>query len=398
MNRRQFVQAALVPLLLTQRDDVDELKKVFITRITGFPHKAHRPRVAGKNSQKDVHGEFTSENILRIETNAGIEGIGIGTVQQALARDLIGHSLDEFWKKGIGIVSPLGRADHALYDLVGKALDMPTWKVLGGVGPEWVPVYDGSIYFNDLLPEFQSRGVAHILEGVEASLKAGHRAFKIKVGRGAKWMEPKAGLARDIEVCRAIRKLVGNEARLMVDANNAFDLESAEVWLDAAGDDFYFVEELFPEQIDRDLLLKKYLTERGRKTLIADGESADDIDDLVGLIDHEALDVFQPDIRRFGLTRQCALARKMALHPRLKLAPHNWGSFLGLYMQLTLARGVPNFLMAEQDPSTSDLFDTSAFEFRNGKIRVPDVIPGCAITIRQDVYEKKYAANAWSVE
>lgn len=397
MNRRQFLQTPLLPLLLTHRDDIDELKKVTITKITSFPHRARRPRIAGKNSQKDVHGEFTSEDVVWIETNAGIEGIGVGTAQPELARDLIDHSLDEFWKKGIGIVSPLGRADHALYDLVGKALDKPTWKVLGGLGPEWVPVYDGSVYFNDLLPEFQSRGVAHLLKGVEASLKAGHRAFKIKIGRGAKWMEAQAGLARDIEVVRAVRKLVGKDAQLMVDANNAFDLETAEQWLDAAGEDFVFVEELFPEQIDRDLLLKKYLKERGRKTLIADGESADDIDDLAGLIDHEALDVFQPDIRTFGLTRQCALARKMSLHPGLKLAPHNWGSFLGLYMQLTLARGIPNFLIAEQDPSTSDLFDTSAFEFRNGKIRVPDVIPGCGITIREDVYRKKYAATAWSV-
>ena len=45
----------------------------------------------------------------------------------------------------------------------------------------------------------------------------------------------------------------------------------------------------------------------------------------------------------------------------IKLAPHNWASFLGLYMQLVLARGIPNFLIAEQDTSTRDLFDTSAF-------------------------------------
>ena len=35
-------------------------------------------------------------------------------------------------------------------------------------------------------------------------------------------------------------------------------------------------------------------------------------------------------------------------------------------MQAVLARGIPNFFMAEMDTSTSDLFDASAFEFREG--------------------------------
>src|SRR5207237_9980765 len=104
---------------------------------------------------------------------------------------------------GKGMESPLERADHALYDLVGKALGVPAWKLLGGRGPEWVPVYDGGIYFNDLLPEYQHRGVARLLEEVEDSLKTGHRAFKGKVGRGFKWMDRGAGLRRAVGVLAA---------------------------------------------------------------------------------------------------------------------------------------------------------------------------------------------------
>ena len=106
--------------------------------------------------------------------------------------------------------------------------------------------------------------------------------------------------------------------------------------------------------------------------------------------------MLQPDIRGFGLTRQCALARKIALKPGVSLAPHNWGSFLGLYMQLVLARGIPNFLIAESDLGTSDLFDTSAFELKEGKMRVPEV-PGCGLTLREDVFLAKYLKDAWSV-
>jgi L-alanine-DL-glutamate epimerase-like enolase superfamily enzyme len=309
---------------------------------------------------------------------------------------MIGHTLDEFWKPGIGVVSPLGRSDHALYDLIGKALNVPTWKILGGLGPEWVPVYDGSIYFNDLLPEFQEKGVAQLLEEVETSLKAGHRAFKIKVGRGARWMDPEPGFQRDVEVVKAIRKLVGAEVRLMADANNAFDLDTAKRWLDAVDGDLFFVEEMFPEQVEHDLALKEHIRSKGYSTLVADGESADDLDDFNDPIAREALDVLQPDIRAFGLTRQYILSRKLGIRPRMKLAPHNWGSFLGLYMQLVLARGIPNFLIAEQDPSSSDLFDTSAYEFKDGKIRVPD-LPGCGLALRGDVFEASYRKDAWTV-
>ena len=69
-------------------------------------------------------------------------------------------------------------------------MGVPSWSLIGDAGPEWVGVYDGSIYFADLIPEHAGRGVARILEEVDDGIERGHRAFKIKVGRGFKWMEP----------------------------------------------------------------------------------------------------------------------------------------------------------------------------------------------------------------
>ncbi len=403
MNRREFLHssAALlsVPLLAPARDEVkaDDLKKFKVTKVTGFRHVCPRWKFVGKNAFRDVHGDQTSDFVLRIATDQGAEGVGSGNVNQETARKLLGRTLDEFWKTGAGVVSPLDRADHALYDLIGKALKVPSWKLFGGHGPEWVPVYDGSVYFADLLPEHKDKGVGRILEEVETSLKAGHKAFKIKVGRGFKWMEKDAGFRRDVEVVQAIRKRVGKEVQLMVDANNGFDLETTCKWLDAVGDDLYFVEEMFPEEVEKDLSLKDYLKKKGWKTLVADGESAREVSHFDAFIDKEALDVLQPDIRTLGLTRQYSLSRRAAAKPGIKLAPHNWGSFLGLYMQLVLARGIPSFLIAETDASSSDLFDTSAFEFKDGKARVPDG-PGCGLVLREDVFEKKYRKDAWTVK
>jgi L-alanine-DL-glutamate epimerase-like enolase superfamily enzyme len=402
VNRRTFLHAGTVlalgavPAGAREGRKDDRLREVKITRVTGFRHVCPRPKLAGKNARLDVHGRHTSEQVLRIATDQGIEGVGIGAATPQAARRLLGHTLDEYWKPGVGVVSPLGRADHALFDLVGKALGVPAWKLLGGRGPEWVPVYDGSIYFNDLLPEGKTRGVARLLEEVRASLAAGHRALKIKVGRGFRWMEREAGFRRDVEVVRALRKLVGKDVKLMVDANNGFDPETTRRWLDAVDDDLFWIEEPFPEQVEPDLRLKAYLRAKGWKTLLADGESAGDVGHFDDFIKHEALDVLQPDIRAFGLTRQWELSRRIESHPGIRLAPHNWGSFLGLYMQLVLARGVPNVLIAEQDPSTSDLFDTSAFRFKDGRMAVPD-LPGCGLVLREDVFRKSYRQSAWVV-
>ena len=65
-------------------------------------------------------------------------------------------------------------------------------------------------------------------------------------------------------------------------------------------------------------------------------------------------------------------------------------------MQLVLARGVGNVLIAEQDPSSSDLFDVSAFEFKEGKMRVPES-PGCGLVLREDVFDRQYKSAAWVV-
>jgi L-alanine-DL-glutamate epimerase-like enolase superfamily enzyme len=401
MDRREFLcaGAALVGAAAAGRPEgpikTDDLKKFKVTHVTGFTHTCPRPKFIGKNSQRDVHGRETSEQVLRVATDQGVEGVGIGSAKPETARKLIGRTLDELWKPGVGVESPLGRADHALYDVIGKALGVPAWKLFGGKGPEWVPVYDGSIYLNDLLPEYKDKGVGRLVEEVEMGLEAGHRAFKIKVGRGAKWMEKEAGFRRDVEVVQAIRKRVGKDVRLMVDANNGYDLDSACQFLDALGDELFFVEEMFPEEVEKDLKLKAFMRGKGWKTLVADGESAREVGHFDAFIEKRAIEVLQPDIRAFGLTLQWELSRKIPADSGITLAPHNWGSFLGLPMQLVLARGIPNFLMAEEDRSTSDLFDVSAFERKEGKVKVPDV-PGCGLVLREDVFKKKYQAGAWA--
>lgn len=375
------------------QDAAERLREVSITQVANFWHTTPRPKLVGKNAYHDVHGSETLDFFIRIATDCGVEGVGPGRTTLEKGQSMVGCTLDQFLHPELGIVSPLGGADSALYDLVGKVLNVPSWQLLGAEGPEWISIYDSSIYFNDLLPENESRGVKALLKEVETSLQQGHRAFKIKIGRGAKWMDRRDGFRRDVEVVRAIRAHVGKDVRLMVDANNSYDLETTRNLLDAAGDDFLFLEEMFPEEIIADQELKTYLRKRRSPALVADGESATCVQDFEDFIACEALDVLQPDIRVFGLSMARQLSQQTADTP-IRLATHNWGSWLALFPQLTLGRGISNMLIAEHDPGGSDLFDVSAYTFSDGSVRVPD-LPGSGIQIREEKFRQIYGQNAW---
>ena len=391
MERRDFLALAALPLLPRRGLDGH-----VVTSVTGFRHVCERPKFVGKNAYKGDHGRQTVDDILRIKTDTGLEGIGVGAPTKQQAEALVGRSLgDLLTPEAIG-KSPLGRHDHALYDLLGKATGVPAWTLLGGRGAEEVRVYDGSIYFVDLIPGYENTYIKRILDEVDMGLAAGLRAFKVKVGRGFKWMPREAGDRRDIEVVRAIAMHVGPGVRVMVDGNNGFDLPGAIRWLDALDVDLYFVEEMFPETVEGDLKLKAHLASKGWKTKVADGESAGNVEHFDPYLKAGALDVLQGDIRAFGLSALREQSRRALAAPGVTLAPHNWGSFLGVYMQATLARGIPNFEMAEMDRAESDLFDVSAYALKDGLMSVPDV-PGVGLVIREDVYAAKYRAKAWTV-
>jgi L-alanine-DL-glutamate epimerase-like enolase superfamily enzyme len=206
---------------------------------------------------------------------------------------------------------------------------------------------------------------------------------------------PEEGFRRDVEVVRAIRGLAGPDVKLMVDANNGYDPQVTRRFLDEVDDELFFVEEMFPEDIAQDLELKAWLAERGWKTLVADGESAGDVDHFVPYIRARAIDVLQGDIHGFGLTRLLQLSR-LSAQAGIVLSPHNWGSSLGLQMQVQLGRGIPNFGIAEEDPGVLPFLEFPGYELADGHMRVPDT-PGLGFVLHADRLEAERGWD-WVVE
>ena len=66
-----------------------------------------------------------------------------------------------------------------------------------------------------------------------------------------------------------------------------------------------------------------------------------------------------------------------------KVAPHNWGSLFGYYLQLQVGRAIPNFYMAEQDPMSCRSVIAEGYEIKNGESSVPDT-PGLGLRLNDE--------------
>jgi L-alanine-DL-glutamate epimerase-like enolase superfamily enzyme len=396
VRRRDFLGAAgalavaaLSPHLSIARDLPREIR---VKRIVGFDVTSRRPKMVGKNSRLDVHGDAATDRMVRIFTNAGIEGLGNCRASESELASLLGRRLADFYESPSRRMSALGNATMPLWDLAGQALGKPVYALLGGNGPQRVKVYDGSIYFADLLPEHAARPLDRFKEEIDLGLRAGHRSFKIKIGRGARWMERSEGDRRDIEVLRTIRAHAGKEIVLGVDANNGYDLAGAKRLLGELPDfRFAFLEEMFPEDVDNCLSLKEFIREQGGQTLVADGETQSDLSAFRPFIERRALDVLQGDMNRFGfegILTEAAWAEPAGI----RIAPHNWGSLVGFYMQLHVGRAITNFYMAEHDPLANGVIIADGYEIRDGTCGVP-AAPGFGLAIDEEKFRSQ--AKLW---
>ena len=114
-------------------------------------------------------------------------------------------------------------------------------------------------------------------------------------------MPPKKGYARDVEVLKTIRQHAGSKVLIGVDANNGYDpVKTKQLMEELPNYNFAFLEEMFPENIETYLELKRFIRRHGWKTLIADGETQSKLEAYKPFIEAKAIDVFQGDMNHFG--------------------------------------------------------------------------------------------------
>lgn len=261
--------------------------------------------------------------VVEIQTDAGLTGWGEGLSiqgEEELRERLVGRDprdTEVIWQDlhnhGWGDIPTLSAVDMALWDLMGKAQDVPVCQLLGGAFRDDVPAYASGLFRRDV-PD-PARALADEARGYA---EAGFGAVKMKIGFGCDY---------DVRGVRAVRAAIGEDIQLAVDANCAYDVGTAmDVGRRLSEYDLLWYEEPIPSD---DLDGYRHI----RQTLglpVAGGEWLEGRWAFRELIQGRCVDIVQPDLSVAGGFSECRKIAAMASANRVRVLPHMWGTAIRL--------------------------------------------------------------------
>jgi L-rhamnonate dehydratase len=372
-----------------------KVEKIEVATLTG-----ERARSAGSNGRLGDHGKNCSVRIARV-TIDGETGFGhTGSLSEELAEAVIGMRLIDLFDESGRVLEPYRiPLEYPILDWLGRRLNTPVYELVTAIKREpgsslVVPCYDTSLYFDDLHLQNERDAVALLKEEAEQGFNKGHRNFKIKVGRGGRHMPLWEGTKRDIAIIHGVAEVAGPEGRIMIDANNAYNLNLTKEVLAAVQDvNLHWIEEAFHEDDALYADLKAWLRERGQNVLIADGEGLAS-PHLVNWAKKGHVDVLQYDIIYPGFTHWLELGAELD-QAGLRSAPHCYGNAYGIYALSHIAAAINNFEFVEYDDIAIEGMDTSAYRVENGQFYVPNKA-GFGLDFDDELFVSRVLANGWS--
>lgn len=360
-----------------------------------------RPRPAGRNARLDDHGVDIRVPIARVTADDGSTGVGTVRATREQLDALIGSDLSSAVDPAHGVREELRPIEFPILDLIARREGMSVYRLLANspdalaTPPLQVPCYDTSLYFDDLHLEDHDEAAALIASEAREGLERGHRAFKIKVGRGARHMSLEEGTRRDILTVRAVREVVGPDARLLLDANNGYNLNLARHVLSETADcNIYWLEEAFHEDAVLYRDLKEWMDRQSLRVLIADGEG-DASPRLLDWARDGLIDVVQYDIISHGISRWLETGRQLDAWG-VATAPHHYGTIYGNYVACHLAPALQNFQFAEWDEGAINGIRADGYTIRDGSVVIPDA-PGFGLELDEDAFAHAVTSTGFSL-
>ena len=274
------------------------------------------------------------------------------------------------------IMAAIAGIDIALWDLKGKLLGQPVWKLLGG-GRSSVPAYASGGYYG---PDGEA-ATRDLAAEMASYVELGYSTVKMKVGG--------LPIAADVERVRAVRDTVGAAVSILLDANQAYDVPSA---IAAARAFEPFGIGWFEEPVHwYDSIFGLGQVSRAIQIPTASGESELHRWACRDLIEHAGIRIMQFDCTRAGgVTEWLKVAAYAATHGII-MAPHHDAQIHG-----HLVAAVPNgytlevFPNPQRDPLWAELF-TGRPAVSNGVVQLSDA-PGFGFGLNE-AGMKKYAAR-----
>ena len=296
---------------------------------------------------------------VKVETDEGIHGIGEGTLEykehaligavQDLEHALVGKDpfdtawiehenyRDAYWRGGAVLMSALSAIDMALWDIKGKALGVPCWKLLGGKCREKVPCYVNCWFAGAKEPEeFAAKATAAV-----------ERGFK-----GLKWdpfgknyrQLPPADFKKAMTCVAAVKGATEGKAEILIECHGRFDVPTA-LRICRALEEFdpYWVEEpVIPDT------MRALADVRSRvRVPIACGERLYTTQQILDAIELNCCDYLQPDASHAGgITAMKGIAAICDAH-HVPFCAHNPSGPVANAVTLALGVSTPGYCIHE---------------------------------------------------
>lgn len=341
--------------------------------------------------------------LVRISTDVGITGIGESSdcyghqiplavrevIEGRIKPLIVGEdpfNMEGIWNKmrdnlistGLeGIVThSMSGVEIALWDILGKAVKQPVYRMLGGARDTFRVYASTEIGLKETPLERQAKEAITYLE-------QGFTALKIRVPGRPKW---------DEDIVRMVRDTVGGDIDLMVDAYQFYSPATAvKMARRFERYDLFFLEEPVPAYNVSALARVKAST----TVPIAAGEHVYTKYGFRELIANNAADVLQPDCNVTGGLMECKKICAMGEAWGLTCVPHTFATAIGLVAGWHLLASTPSCVMGEMDVNPSNplrdelLTDPKLVMVKKGYAKVPQD-PGLGIEIDEKIL-RKYA-------
>jgi L-alanine-DL-glutamate epimerase-like enolase superfamily enzyme len=299
--------------------------------------------------------------IVKVTTEGGVVGWGeahhgrapgavahlINTTLRQLVMGMDAHDVVGVWAKvyekqlgshGMGAAASIGLSgiDQALWDIRGKALGVPLYRLLGGRSKR-IPAYAGGVSLGYQEPQA-------LVAEAQPLVGAGYKAVKLRVGDSP---------SRDLARVAAVRAALGDDIDILTDANTGYtvtDARKAMPGLEAHG--VGWLEEPFPPHD-----YASYVQAAGFASVpLAAGENHYTRFEFHRVIEDGVITILQPDLSKSGGVTECLRIAHLASTWKLPIHPHT--SMTGINMAVTIhfLCAIDNAGYFEGDVSKNNLF------------------------------------------
>ncbi|MCE2492065.1 MAG: galactonate dehydratase [Alphaproteobacteria bacterium] len=342
---------------------------------------------------------------IEVETDAGITGLGEITLEmfdtgvaaavEDYKRLLIGENpleierlydhlvRNKFWRTDTLSTTVLSGIDIALWDIKGKELGVPVYRLLGGPVRDTVRAY-GNYWFLGATKDDYARTVDDYARAAARAVDEGWDALKWSPFGSSAYTATIDEERVIIECVKRVREAVGDRADLLLDAHGRFNLPTIKrISRKLEPYEPFFIEEpIPPENVEAMVELK-----RSTRVPLATGERLITKHQFRDLLNSFAVDYIQPDIIHTGGITEMKKIAALAEAFYIPLIPHNPNGPVATAATIHLATSIPNFMLTEYIdlPERADVL-VEPLVVKNGQFALPTK-PGLGIELNKKVFK-----------